>query len=489
MKTCRPRIAKEINEMSARMIGRNKECKELKRTMEEGTAQLVIVIGRHKVGKTYLIDTFFQKNYAFYMIGVQNFTKEETLSAFAMQLSKYSGRPCPKLENWFDAFWGLADYLDTCSMDEKLVVFFDEMPWMAEPASDFMKALELFWGIYAEKHDNLVFIACGSVTSWMTEKVFHNRGGMFRRCTCRLDVKPLRLGEVEELLQSRGIYLPRQEIARGYMILGGIPEYWKHLDKEMSLSQNIDKLFFSEGGVMRDEVLELYGVVSSRSDDYLSVVGQLSQKRSGLTQEELAKKVKLTGTDDLARILKDLRLCGLVREAFVFGRGINKPVYQLADFYTAFYFHFVHGKVFARNFWGRSIHLPGREAWEGLAFEQLCLAHEELIERVLGIDMLAYPSTWSTKGDASKEMHDAEVDLVLDREDNTINLCEIKFWNDVHTISKDMEDTLRRKMEAFREATGTKKALQVVMITPYGVNTGVNSIVSRQVTLDDLFER
>ena len=401
-------------------------------------------------------------------------------------MSKYSGRPCPKLENWFDAFWGLADYLDTCSMDEKLVVFFDEMPWMAEPASDFMKALELFWGIYAEKHDNLVFIACGSVTSWMTEKVFHNRGGLFRRCTCRLDVKPLRLGEVEELLQSRGIYLPRQEIARGYMILGGIPEYWKLLDKEMSLSQNIDRLFFSEGGVMRDEVLELYGVLSSRSDDYLSVVDQLGQKRSGLTQEELAKKVKLTGTDDLARILKDLRLCGLVREAFVFGRSIENPVYQLADFYTAFYFHFVHGKVFARNFWGRSIHLPGREAWEGLAFERVCFMHGREIKEALRIGgVITELCSWRSE----KKKGGAQIDMLLARRDGVINLCEMKFSTGQFVIKPGYAASLANKIAVFKEETGTESAVHLTLVTMNGVKRNENSsIVQSEVTADDLFK-
>ena len=378
-------------------------------------------------------------------------------------------------------------YLNTQSEDKKLVVFFDEMPWLAEPSLVFMRAFERFWLNWAEHQRNLVFIACGSVTSWMMDNVYHNTGGLFHRCTCRLDMKPLRLYEVEELLQSRGIALPRQEISRGYMILGGIPEYWRLLDRTMSLSQNIDQLFFSEGGRMRDEVLELYGVLSSRSDDYMQVVGQLSQKRSGRTQDEIAKKVKLTGTNDLAKILKELCLSGFVREAAVFGRNNENPMYQLADFYTAFYFHFVHGQPFARKFWSRSIHLPGREAWEGLTFEQLCLDHEELIEKALGIDILTYVSTWSSKGDTTRNIPGAQIDLVLDREDDVINLCEIKFWNDVHTITKGMEETLRRKMESFRAMTGTQKALQMIMVTPYGVKTGANSIISKQLTLDDLF--
>ena len=475
--------------MSTKIIGRKREWGKLEKCMEAGTAQLAIVTGRRRVGKTFLIDTFFQKQYAFQITGVQGATMEKSLTIFARQLRQYSGKPCPKLENWDDAFWSLVDYLDTCTTDEKLVVFFDEMPWLAEPASDFMFALETFWGNWAERHDNLVFIACGSVTSWMTEKIFHNRGGLFHRCTCKLGLKPLKLYEVEELLQSRGMILPRQEIARGYMILGGVPEYWELLDKKLSLSQNIDELFFSEDSRMRNEIPELYQVLSSHSWDYMQVVEQLSQKRSGLTREEIAKKVNLTGPDDLTKILNDLNLSGFVREAYVFGRNIENPVYQLADFYTAFYFHFVHGQSFARNFWSRSTHVPGREAWEGLTFEQLCMAHEELIEQALGIDVLTYVSTWSSKGDAGRNIRGAQIDLVLDRDDNLINLCEIKFWNDVHAITGDLEDTLRRKMDSFRAMTGTKKALQITMITPYGVKAGANSIISNQVTLDDLFRR
>ena len=474
--------------MITEMIGRKRECQKLEKCMEQWRTQLVIVTGRRRVGKTYLIDTFFQQNYAFQITGVQNSTMEKSLETFARQLSKYSGKSCPKPESWDDAFWGLAEYLDVLNPEEKMVVFFDEMPWLAEPTTDFMYALETFWGNFAERHKNLVFIACGSITSWMTENVFHNPGGLFHRCTCKLNLNPLRLYEVEELLQSMGISLPRQDIARGYMVLGGIPEYWNLMDKRMSLSQNIDELFFSENDQMRNEILELYQVLSTSSYDYMQVVEQLSQKRGGLTQEEIAKKISLTDSNDLTKILRDLNLSGFVREASVFGRSIDKPVYQLADFYTAFYFHFVHGKSFARHFWSRSTYAPGREAWEGLTFEQLCMDHEELIEQALGIDMLTYVSTWSTKGDTSRNIRGAQVDLVLDRSDNVINLCEIKFWNDVHTITKDMEGTLKRKMESFRAMTGTKKALQITMITPYGVKTGTNSIISNQVTLDDLFQ-
>ena len=323
--------------MTAELVERKKECRKLERCMKEWTAQLVVVTGRLRVGKTFLIDTFFESSYTFQVSGVQDATMEESLRNFATRLSRFSGKHCPTPRDWNEAFWSLADYLDTCGTDEKLVVFFDEMPWLAQSSRGFVKAFEEFWVGWAEHKRNLVFIACGSVTSWMEEEVFHNQGGLFRRCTCRLNMKPLRLYEVEELLQSRGIILPRQEIARGYMVLGGIPQYWKLLDNEMSLSQNIDELFFSEGGEMRDEVLELYGVLSSYSDDYMQVVEMLSQKRSGLSQEEIAKKVKLTGSKELAKILKELRLSGFVREANVFGRKNEKPVYQLADFYTAFY--------------------------------------------------------------------------------------------------------------------------------------------------------
>ena len=180
-------------------------------------------------------------------------------------------------------------------LTKKSLIFFDEMPWLAEPAPAFMRAMESFWGNWAEDHENLIFIACGSVTSWMTEKVYLSSGGLFCRCTCKIDLAPLKLYEVEELLISMGITLPRQEIARGYMILGGIPEYWKHLNNKTKLSQNIDELFFIEKEKMHMEILELYQGLSSHSEDYMQVVEYLSQKRGGMTQEEIAKKENLTG--------------------------------------------------------------------------------------------------------------------------------------------------------------------------------------------------
>ena len=475
--------------MNAEMIGRKEECEMLEMCMGKRTAQLVVVTGRRRAGKTFLIDTFFQGNYAFRVSGIQDYTMEESLDVFAEQLGVYSGIPCPTLKNWNEAFMALRRYLNTKRTDEKLVVFFDELPWLAQPSLVFMKAFERFWLNWAEQQRNLVFIACGSVTSWMMNNIYHNTGGLFHRCTCRLNVKPLRLYEVEELLQSEGIFLPRQEIVRGYMVLGGIPQYWELLDKKLSLSQNIDKLFFNEIGVLRDEVQELYGVLSSRSKDYMSVVELLSQKRGGFMQNEIAKKVKLTGSNDLEKILKDLCLSGFVREVFVFGRGIDDPVYQLADFYTSFYYRFVYGRPLIPDFWSLSIHSPSREAWEGLTFEQLCIDHVEQIKHALGIRVATGAYAWSTKGDSSKNIRGAQIDLVLDRDDNMVNLCEIKFYNNIHTITKDMEGTLKRKMETFRVMTGTQKAVQVIMITPHGVKTGANSIVSRQITLDDLFLR
>ena len=472
--------------MNGKMIGRKRECQKLENCLEDGTAQLVIVTGRRRIGKTFLINTFFQGKYAFQITGVQNSTMEKSLEIFAVQLSGYSGTPCGVLKSWREAFMALGRYLDTRSEDEKLVVFFDEVPWLAEPASDFMYAFEAFWDNWAERHDNLVFIACGSVTSWMVEKVFHNQGGLFQRCTCRLDMRPLRLYEVEELMVSWGISWPRQEIARGYMVLGGIPQYWGFLDKSMSLSQNIDELFFTENGLMRSEILELHGVSDIRSNDYLSVLERLSQRHGGMTKDEIAKEVKLTGSDDLDKILNDLKLSSFVREVPIFGQGIENPVYQLADFYTLFYFRFIHNCTLIPDFWS---HISSYDAWEELAFEQLCMDHESLIEKALGINALAYPSTWSTKGDARRGISGNQVDLVLDREDNVINLCEIKFWNDVQNIAKDIEDKLRRKMESFRMMTGTKKSLRMTIITPHGVITGDNSIIANQVTLDDLFRQ
>ena len=184
----------------------------------------------------------------------------------------------------------LRRYLDTRASEEKIVVFFDEMPWLAVPSSEFMLAFETFWGNWAERHNNLVFIACGSAPSWMTEKEFHNRGGLFYRCTCKLDLKPLTLCEVEELLMSQGMNLPREDIARGYMVFGGVPQYWNYMDKRLSLSQNMDDLFFRENVQMRKEILKLYQVFSSHPEDYMQVARCLSQKQGGMTMEEIAKK-------------------------------------------------------------------------------------------------------------------------------------------------------------------------------------------------------
>ena len=349
-------------------------------------AQLIIVYGRRRVGKTFLINQYFDNQFAFKVTGIYGQTKEVQISNFMASLNEMSRRKYDEANNWFEAFRYLKAYTKTLSKKKKQVFFFDEMPWMDNKKSDFLSAFEWFWNDYASTVDNLVFIVCGSATSWMDEKIANNKGGLFNRQTCRLYLKPFKLYEVEKYLQEKGINWSRYDISECYMIMGGIPYYLSLLDNSISYKQNIDKLFFSPNGELWDEFDHLYRTLFTNSDDYIKVVSSLSEKLGGLTRLEIIEKTGLSSGGELTKILDNLILSGFVRVSNFYNKKKKDALYQLADYYTLFYYRYIH-KNYGKDehYWSNAIDNPARKVWAGLTFEQICKDHIGQIKQTLGI--------------------------------------------------------------------------------------------------------
>lgn len=319
-----------------KIIGRIEECKRLDSCLKADMTQLIIVYGRRRVGKTFLINQYFDNQFAFKVTGIYGQTKEVQISNFMASLNEMSRRKYDEANNWFEAFRYLKAYTKTLSKKKKQVFFFDEMPWMDNKKSDFLSAFEWFWNDYASTVDNLVFIVCGSATSWMDEKIANNKGGLFNRQTCRLYLKPFKLYEVEKYLQEKGINWSRYDISECYMIMGGIPYYLSLLDNSISYKQNIDKLFFSPNGELWDEFDHLYRTLFTNSDDYIKVVSSLSEKLGGLTRLEIIEKTGLSSGGELTKILDNLILSGFVRVSNFYNKKKKDALYQLADYYPGF---------------------------------------------------------------------------------------------------------------------------------------------------------
>lgn len=470
------------------LIGRQEEIRRLQRCLEENRAQLVILYGRRRVGKTYLVNEFFEGRFDFKITGAYQEKKEVQLRYFAEELSSQTKRECKTPKDWIEAFRMLREYLSSLPADEKHIVFFDEMPWLDTMHSDFLPAFEHFWNDFGCALHDLIFVVCGSATSWMTEKIAENKGGLFHRQACSICLQPFTLRETETYLRSLGIEWSRYDITECYMILGGIPFYLSLLDPERSLSANIDNLFFRKRAELWNEFNQLYRTVFTNSDQYIRIVEALNTKKSGLTRSEVARVSGIANNGNLSEMLRNLVNSDFVRGYSSFGKKKNETVYQLRDYYTLFYFRFLKD-YFGRDeqYWTHSYGSGARNAWAGLTFEQVCKDHILQIKQKIGIaGVLSEESCWQRKG--GEDMDGAQIDMIIDRRDHVIDLCEIKFSEYEYVIDRDCEQDLRRKRETFRQATGTGKTIQIVMITTYGLKQNKYSgLVSSQVVLDDLF--
>ena len=469
------------------IIGRKGEKAELDKIFHSAKAEFLAVCGRRRVGKTFLIKEYFEKELVFSVSGLAKANTKKQIKNFYSTLKLYDSSFTEKPNDWLDAFNLLIKYLTSLPQERK-VILLDELPWMDTPKSGFISALEHFWNGWASSRRDIVLIVCGSATSWMMDNLINNHGGLHNRLTRQMFLEPFTLNETEQMLESLGFNLSRYEIAEYYMILGGIPYYMTLLNPEESVSQNIDRLIFKRNGELKNEFDNLYAALFRNSESYIKVASILNSKRSGLTRNEIKEEAKLPSGGTLTKILKNMESCGFIRKFNCISLGKTQTLYQLVDFFSLFYFRFMqHETSNKTNYWSAIQGTQKFYAWAGLAFENVALYHISQIKHTLGISGIdSEEYTWRKD---SNESEGAQIDLLIDRKDNTINLCEMKFCESIYELKADEEMKLRNRISALRSSLKKKtKSIQLTMITSFGVAKGKHSgIVQSQVTLDDLF--
>ena len=471
------------------IIARNAEIKILERKYRSNKSEFVMVYGRRRIGKTFLVNNVFSDRFTFTFVGARKQKPQVQLRRFADQLKVFSNSAyAPALGCWEDAFKELRILIERRPKEEKKVIFFDEMPWIDTPHSSFVEALEYFWNAWAAQRNDILFIACGSATSWMVNKPIKNPGGLHNRITEQIYLRPFRLGECEEYLHNNGCLWDKYTILQCYMAMGGVPYYMSLLNPEQSLAQNIDCLFFKKNAPMREEFDELFNALFSQADKYIAVVKALAANREGLLRAEIIEKTKMSG-GSLTKILDNLERCDFIETYAHFKSSVRNTLYRISDPYTLFYFKFLyHKNTKNEHWWTNNMHSHSVEAWQGFSFETLCMAHLEQIKQKLGINGIATEvSTWRKTGE--KVDKGTQIDLLIDRSDRVINLCEMKFSKEPYPITKDYETTLRNRMVIFKAETKTRKSLSTTMITTYGILQGIHSgIVQNEVIMEDLFK-
>ena len=471
------------------LIGRDKEKRILLDALSDEYSQFIAVYGRRRVGKTFLIRETFDYRFCFQFTGAANLSTRKQLARFRQSLKEHGLPDLPLvLRNWIEAFGELKRFINM-QPEGKKVIFFDELPWMDAPRSGFLSELESFWNGWASARKDIVFIVCGSSTSWMVKKIIRNKGGLHNRLTRRISLKPFSLHWCEQMMKSRGIVLSRKQILDGYMVFGGVPYYWSLLERGASLSQEIDRIIFSPEGDLHDEFSMLYASLFKKPEPYVKVISLLAEKKMGLTRKELIAAGHFVDNGAFTQLLNDLEWCGFIRSYSMIGKKVKDELFQLVDHFTLFYYAFINGGHLGKNFWQSIQGKPRYNTWCGLAFERVCLWHIDQIKSKLGISgVLTNEYAWRYAGDKSSGVPGVQIDLLIDRNDGIIDLCEMNYSNQEYAITESYRNELVRKKSVFAQITKTKRAIHTVMVTTFGLaHNAYYGEVQNEVDMNDLF--
>lgn len=472
------------------MIGRIREQKILKEAYKSEYSQFVAVYGRRRIGKTFLVRETFEYSFTFQHAGAAKESLKGQLYLFRTSLQDFGHKSCPELKTWHEAFNQLKVLVQT-SKSKKKIIFLDEAAWMDTPKSNFLSALEHFWNNWASNRKDVLLIICASATSWIINKVFKNRGGLHNRVTVRIPLAPFTLKECELYARERGLKLSRYQILNLYMVMGGVALYWSFLDKQYSAVQNIDQLFFNKDAKLQGEFNDLYNSLFKHPEAYKSIVVTLGKHLSGLTRQELLKHTGQADNGVFSDRLEELEECGFVMRMRAFTKSKKEAIYKLCDNYTIFYFKYIKANVGIEDFWTKNFKSHSIKSWSGFAFERVCLQHISQIKKAIGIAAVATTEhVWRyVPADGEKNDKGAQIDLLIDRDDNIINVCEMKWASDEFVIQKKDDADLRNKVSSLERETGTKKAVHVTMVTTYGVKHNIYyDEIQSEVVLDQLFD-
>lgn len=468
-------------------IGRKAEIELLREYYSSGRAEFLAVYGRRRIGKTFLIDEFFDRKYDFCISGVIDGERSEQVAAFMQGLRKIGyDKVVPK--TWMDAFFILQEQLEPkLSSGKRCVIFIDELPCFDTVKSGFVRALGHFWNSWAQKHKQIMLIVCGSATSWMVNNLIDNHGGLHNRITREIHLAPFSLCETEQFLKAKKVMLDRLSIIQLFMAMGGIPYYLDMVKPGDSTASAIDRIFFATNGALTGEYERLFASLFRDPAPYLKIIDTLSRCRQGVTREQIIDALGTHDNGHVSEYLSNLIKCDFVRYYFVKTKKVKKTdgLYQLIDFFVIFHNTFLKKAVNDDHFWSNNQLSSTAKTWYGLAFERICMAHINQIKHALGIDRIGTQFySWRSKNSTQG----AQIDLLIERADRIINLCEIKYSESEYVLTKSEDLKMRNRQADFIAETGTNLSVHPTMITTYGLRSNEYSggVVS-QVTMDDLF--
>lgn len=477
------------------IVGREKELKLLERAYRANEAQFITVYGRRRVGKTYLIREFFTHKECifFHITGLQKASLEKQLENFAYEFSRtflIEGE-LKTPSSWNEAFKMLDSYVK--EIQKKVVILFDELPWMATRKSDIKNQIDYFWNNKWSGQRHIIFIACGSSASWLIKNILYDKGGLHNRTTIEIQLAPFNLLETKQFLASKKVLLSDENILSLYMAVGGIPYYLGYSEPGQTAQQIIQSLFFDENAPLEKEFRKLFDSLFTKAEPYKELIEVISKKKSGLTEAEIGTLTKLSSSGGtLSRKLQNLCDAGFLKKNKMWGKT-RLAYYQVIDEFCLFYLRWIDGhsgNTFDQNHWLIQSQRPAYYTWAGYAFEAVCSKHIHHIIRGLGITMVNIIGSWCYK-QRNSEGTGAQIDLMIDRIDDGVTLCEIKYTKTPFVVDKSYAQILTNKVAVFKKQTKITKQVFIALVSAHGIKPNLYSeeLISGVVTLEDLFKQ
>jgi uncharacterized protein len=474
-----------------KLIGREVEKKILREVLDSHAPELIALFGRRRVGKTFLVRQYYTDHLAFEFTGTREAKLSQQLQNFTKALGKAAGNE--KLyrvpDHWSDAFDLLIHLLTPKIQEGKAVVFLDEFPWLNTHKSGFLPAFDHWWNSWGNTQSNLVVVICGSAASWMIKNVVNNKGGLHNRITRKIRLLPFTLKEAAQYLEALHVNMERYHLLQIYMVMGGIPHYLKEVKKGESATQAIDRICFTKDGLLHDEFKNLYHSLFDDVTRHLKVIRALATNKVGLTRNQIMKESGLSSGGTITELLDELIESGFVTGWLPYDKKSKDVIYKLADEYTHFYLKFMeNSRSHGSGTWEKFSAGQSWRSWSGIAFERICLKHIQQLKKAIGIAAVyTEESAWRYLPKVGKG---AQIDLLIDRKDFAINICEMKYAEKEFTIDKSYASELENKRNVFKEATNTRKSLFLTMVTTFGVqpNEYFTKSVQATVTMDALFD-
>lgn len=471
-----------------KVAGREVEIKKMQNLLENPQSEFLAVYGRRRIGKTYLIREVYKQNIIFECSGLHQKDTKQQLENFWLTLIETKTNPKPELpKTWLQAFALLKAHLSQLNKPQKKVIFLDEIAWFETPRSGFLAALDNFWNQFCSKRDDIVLVICGSAASWIIDKVINNRGGLHNRVTSHIRLLPFTLNETKDFLKMLKVSLTLKDIATLYMAIGGVPYYLKDVKAGQSIAQILDELFFKPQANLKNEFKNLYASLFKNSDLHVAIVQALTTKNKGLTRNQLLTATELASGGGFSILLNELVACGFVKIIYPINKTKEDLLYRLIDEFSIFYYKFLINSK-ANNSWLHVYNTQAYKIWTGYAFENMCFKHILQIKKTLGISgIISNEYSWLLKG--TKNESGTQIDFIIDRNDNCINVLELKFYDTIFELTKNYSQQLSEKVQIFKEKNKVKKNVFITLLTPNGVkkNQYYLSTITNQLIIDDLF--